>query len=373
MDAHSNSDPLDAVVPFSQLTPRAVEWLWLNHLGFGKLAMLDGDPDQGKSFLALDLCARLSTGRPMPDGSPGPGVVPSLILQDEDSAEDTARPRLQALGADLSHVHTWRDLYGRSICIPADLELLEGALAKTGARFLVLDPIMAYLDQTVTANSDQGVRRALSPLAHLLDRLGAAGLMVRHINKQGGTRAIYRGGGSIGLLAACRSGWLVGPDPQQPQRRVLAQTKNNLAEPQPSLAYELQPQPRGPPTLVWLGPTAWTANQLLAALESKPCPKRDRAGAFLVNFLRDGPQESRAVWAAAQREGITVTTLRRAKKKQCIRSERVVRDGVQRTYWLLESHQPPAGDASSSITPDLAQFFAEMEKKYPRPCPLDED
>ena len=196
-------DPLDAVVPFSQLTARAVAWLWMYHLGFGKLAMLDGDPDQGKSFVALDLCARLSTGRPMPDGSPGPGVVPSLILQSEDSAEDTTRPRLEALGADLDQVHTWRELYGgRGILLPTDLELLHGALVKTGARFVVLDPIMAFLDRSVLANSDQGVRGALAPMAHLLDHCSAAALMVRHLNKQGGTHAIYRGGGSIGLLTA---------------------------------------------------------------------------------------------------------------------------------------------------------------------------
>src|SRR5262249_172381 len=43
-------------------------WLWPGRLALGKLAMLDGDPGMGKSLLALDLCARLSTGRPLPDG-----------------------------------------------------------------------------------------------------------------------------------------------------------------------------------------------------------------------------------------------------------------------------------------------------------------
>jgi hypothetical protein len=57
----------------SQLAPEPLEWLWTGRLAFGKPALIDGDPDQGKSLLALDLCARLSTGRPMPDGTPGPG------------------------------------------------------------------------------------------------------------------------------------------------------------------------------------------------------------------------------------------------------------------------------------------------------------
>jgi hypothetical protein len=376
MSLTSQTDPLDAVVPFSQLTPRSVAWLWLYHLGFGKLAMLDGDPDQGKSYIALDICARLSTGRPMPDGSPGPGVVPSFILQDEDSAEDTTRPRLEALGANLDHIHTWRDLYGRGrkIWVPGDLDLLDGALQKTGARFVVLDPVMAFLERSVVANSDQGVREALSPLAHLLDERSATGMMVRHLNKQGGTSPLYRGGGSIGLLAACRSGWLVARDPKFPERRVLAQVKNNLAERQPSLAYELRPRPSGPPTLTWLGESAWTASALLLAARSmQRAPERDRACEFLMHLLRDGPQQSRAVWAAAQRESLSDRTLRRARKRLGIRTELIMQDGVRRAYWLLPHQDPPADDPVGRMSPELTHFFAEMEQKYPGPCPLDEE
>src|SRR5205807_2460984 len=98
-----------AVLPFrvraaNELTPRPVVWLWSNWLPQGKLAILDGDPGGGKSFLALDLCARLSTGQAMPDGTPGPGRSNSLILNAEDGAEDTINHRLGALGADMGRV-----------------------------------------------------------------------------------------------------------------------------------------------------------------------------------------------------------------------------------------------------------------------------
>src|SRR3954467_10769866 len=88
----------------SQLTPQSVAWLWPERLALGKLAILDGDPGLGKSLLALDLCARLSTGRPFPDGSPSPGPANALVLNGEDGPEDTVRPRLQSLGADLERV-----------------------------------------------------------------------------------------------------------------------------------------------------------------------------------------------------------------------------------------------------------------------------
>ena len=64
--------PSFSFLPISQVESCAVSWLWDQRLALGKLAILDGDPGLGKSLVALDLCARLSTGRPMPDGSPSP-------------------------------------------------------------------------------------------------------------------------------------------------------------------------------------------------------------------------------------------------------------------------------------------------------------
>src|SRR5688572_2429946 len=90
--------------PSSQVQSRPIDWLWLYRLAFGKLAILDGDPSLGKSFIALDLCARLSTGRPMPDGSPGPGIANCMYLFAEDGKADTVRPRLTRLGADHDRV-----------------------------------------------------------------------------------------------------------------------------------------------------------------------------------------------------------------------------------------------------------------------------
>src|SRR5947199_2428072 len=108
MSASPPDDLSSCLRPASRLAPRSVTWLWPGRLALGKLAILDGDPGLGKSLVTLDVCARLSTGRPFPDGSPGPGVGSALILNREDGAEDTIRPRLQALGADLARVFVLR-------------------------------------------------------------------------------------------------------------------------------------------------------------------------------------------------------------------------------------------------------------------------
>ena len=57
----------------SELTARPYAWLWSQRLALGEASLFEGDPGLGKSLVALDLCARLSTGRPYPDGQPALG------------------------------------------------------------------------------------------------------------------------------------------------------------------------------------------------------------------------------------------------------------------------------------------------------------
>jgi hypothetical protein len=356
----------------SDLTSRSITWLWPGRLALGKLAILDGDPGLGKSLVTLDLCARLSRGRPFPDGSPGLACANALVLGGEDHAADTIRPRLQALDADLERVFVFRSddaPAGPLLSLPSDTTFLDDALTQTRARLLVIDPIVAFLDRRIHSSSDSSVRRALAPLARLAERHGTAVLLVRHLNKSPGRSPLYRGSGSIGFLAACRSGWLIARDPKQPAQCVLAQVKNNLAPPQPSLAYLVQPGEAGTLALSWLGPTDWTAGQLLANLPRPPVRRqtpRECCRAFLESFLRDGPRTSRQIWQAALPLGLSERTIERVKQELAIRSVRVWSAGDYLSYWLLPGQELP---------PDARRFVADpnywLDLSRPRPTPLD--
>src|SRR5438067_4580431 len=136
----------------NQVVASPVSWLWPDRLPLGKLVILDGDPDLGKSMIALDLCARLSTGRPFPDGRPGPGPANALVLSAEDNAADTIVPRLARLGADAERVFVWEresDEEEWPWRLPAQMDRLDDALARTDARLAVIDPVMAFLDGSV--------------------------------------------------------------------------------------------------------------------------------------------------------------------------------------------------------------------------------
>jgi hypothetical protein len=288
-----------------------------------------------------------------------------------------APPRLRALGADLDRVFVFcpEDAApGEVPSLPGRAGALEQALAQTRARLVVIDPVMAFLDRHVLTASDQSVRRALAPLVRLAQRYGCAVLLVRHLTKGLRGRALYRGGGSIGMLAACRSAWLAAPDPHDPQRRVLAQVKNNLAPPQPSLAYTLQAQEGAPPSLCWLGPSLWTADQLVAGpapAAASPRP-RDRAAEFLSDVLKDSPRTSRDLLAAARQGGLTEHTLRRAKRELEIRSLPVWAGGQRLSYWPLPGQRLPDTIAPEDAEPDLEEWLAPLRARFPPSTPLDD-
>jgi hypothetical protein len=362
---------------FCELAPRPLDWLWPGRLALGKLAILDGDPGLGKSLVTLDLCARLSTGRPFPDGLFRPDPGNALVLNAEDGAEDTVQPRLQALGADLDRVFVLDSENadaGGLLRLPSQLAILDDALARTRARLLVIDPLVAFFDASVQTSSDASVRGALGPLARLAARHGCAVLLVRHLNKSGRGPSPYRGGGSIGLLGACRSGWLVARNPKVPEQCVFAQVKNNLAAAQPSLAYVVSPRDTGPPVLSWLGPCARSADELLTA-SGRVGPRRaprERAVDFLTGLLADGPRTSREVWAAAQEEDLSERTINRAKCDLGIQSLRVMVEGALQSYWLLRGQQLPDTIPPEDVPPDLEEWLEPLRRRFPPSTPLDE-
>jgi len=318
------TEPAPHAVYLSDVEPDRVEWLSRGRLARGKLTVLDGDPGLGKSTLTLAWAAMVSRGHALPDGPPGSprGVV---LLSAEDGLADTIRPRLEAAGADLSRVAALvsvpdpTDPAGgaRLPALTADLGHIESLIVDADAALLIVDPLMAYLGGDTNAHRDQDVRRALAPLAHLAECLGVAVILVRHLNKAQSAHALYRGGGSIGIIGAARCGLLVAEDPDDPERRVLAPTKSNLAKAPAALSWRLITAPGTEvATVEWLGESRHRAGALLA--EPDGGEGRSAAGeaeAFLAEILSTEPVAGKDVQRLAREAGIAERTLRRARER----------------------------------------------------------
>ena len=256
----------------SDTTSEQLQWLWEKHIPRGKLTTLDGDPGLGKSLLTLDLAARITTGRPMPDGSPGvQGSV--LLIAPEDSAADTIKPRIEAAGGDPSHVRLLnfakstdlktRETFTAPFNFSEHLHTFVETIMQTHAVLVIIDPLMAVLGSRISAYSDQKIRQTLSSLARLARHFNCAVLIVRHLNKGSSQNPLYQGGGSIGIIATVRTGFLVTPHPFDEKKRLLVSIKNNLSEKPCNLAYQVIANPDNTPSIQWLGTDHSSVSSLL--------------------------------------------------------------------------------------------------------------
>ena len=369
--AASLNGPGPVLVNLASVQRERVDWLWPGRLARGKLHLLDGDPGLGKSTTALDLAARLSRGATMPDGSPANGPDGVVILSAEDGVADTIRPRLEAAGADLARIVALTAIVDadgeRMPGLPVDLAALEAGIRKVDAALVIIDPLMAYLPSDVNAHRDQDVRRALAPLSALAERTRAAIVAIRHLNKSAGGHALYRGGGSIGIIGAARVGLLVARDPDDDERHVVAVTKSNLAAEPPSLAFRLVEDAEiGVARVEWLGESEHGASALLAARTDDPDEGSALAEAVEVlrTILVAGPVSAKEAEREAYDAGVTRATLLRARKAAGVTAERV--GGLGRAggwQWSLEPkalteslrHSPPESESLSAIVSPLAQ------------------
>jgi hypothetical protein len=321
--------PSDGYVLLDTITRTHVRWLWPSRIPLGKVTILEGDPERAKSTITLDLAARTSSGSPMPGEIQPREAAGVVIVCAEDDLADTIVPRLLAHGGDLSHIASIpleRDEHGqvRPLTLPEHQDRLEVAIRQVKAKLLVIDPITAYLSETINTNNDASVRRATTPLADLAQRTGTAILLVRHLNKSGDLKAKYRGGGSIAFTGAARAVLVVEEHPEQPGLMVLARVKNNLAKTIPSIGYRVTSDDLYEcPLIVWQGVVHIDADTLLRGHDSRrDAEVRAEAEELLRDLLSDGPMRVADAKKLLTDAGISASTIQRAKQRLRIRSVR---------------------------------------------------
>ena len=267
----------------------------------------------------------------MPDDSTSALAKPAAVflMSAEDGLADTIRPRLDAIGADQQLISVPRDQH---FLVPRDADLIRDAVKQINAKLVILDPLAAFLDSSVNSWNNQHVRRALSPLAQLAEKTGAAVLVLDHLNKRSGIAAIQRGSGSIAFNAAARCVLLVCKHPQEPETFVLASVKSNLGPPPTSLAYRTVEAENNAVKLEWHGDCPYSADELVtAAFEATSGKKLRVAMDFLRERLSASSALSSVVEAEAQARGISERTLARARKELGVQSQPIGKQG----QWAL--------------------------------------
>lgn len=308
-------------IALRDIAPEYTPWLWKDFLPVGVLALLDGDPGLGKSLIAIDLAARLSRCRPMPDQESGwTQPVNSVILSGDDNLMRSMRPRAEAAGADLERIFTFRT----PLLLPQHCDSLCTLIDRHAIRLVVMDPLSDFLDPKVAMNVERSVRDALKPLAQLASRSKCTFLMIRHLTKSSTARSAYRGLGSMSIAGVTRAGVYVTRNPDE-EWCTLSATKSNLGAMAAPLRYRVASSPDGQPCIEWLGPVERPA----AAANPPPLQEVERAADWLRRYLEPGPKPTSEIYRAATEAQISQSTLYRARRHLGLESA---------SHWHPERH-----------------------------------
>lgn len=341
------------LVAISTVKRRYVEYLDEDGLiPRAMLSLLVGDPGLGKSTYCCYMTARVTKA--------GGSVIYQTA---EDSYSAVVRPRLEAAGAVLERVYFIELAEDAPIWLPEHLETLDRHVGEIGADLVIIDPLMAFLPESVNSHRDQSIRGALRPLHELAERRSCTTLVAAHLNKGQGT-GIHRVGGSIGLTGAARSVLLLGRDPHNPDGsdRVLVHWKCNVGPEQGSQLWRLEnvllpaedPHPETVTSkIVKLGASTLTSRDVLATpLDKEGMSAKDDAVEFLRTELGDGPVSAKAIEELARQAGISDSTLRRAKTDLGVRSRKDDFGDGAKWLWTLPNEDAQGDQAGMSVFVD---------------------
>jgi putative DNA primase/helicase len=342
-------DPIDVsrpiVVSLADVNPLPIDWLWFNRIPLGMLTLLLGDPGLGKSFFTLYMASRISTGGMWPDNETQENYAPKgsvVILTAEDDLAHVVRPRLDALGADVTKIVALEGVkitdendceHCEYFSLQRDLPALQQAVQnQKDTKLVVIDPLSAYLGGRIDSHKDSDVRSVLRPLVELAEKCGVAVIGVTHLNKNFTGKAVYRAMGSLAFLAAARTCWLVTADPNNTDsgRRLLTPAKHNVLIEPTGLAFETVDGK----VVFENEPVTITADEALGKAGTIEAPALKQAKQWLSEQLTPGKSMfATEIYRLADEERISRRTLERAKKELHIVSYPQSMEGKKVWFW----------------------------------------
>jgi putative DNA primase/helicase len=333
----------------SDIKPEPIDWLWKYYLARGKLHILAGAPEAGKTTIALSYAAIVSSGDKWPDETlANAGNV--LIWSSEDDAADTLIPRLIRMGANLDRIHIVEEtrppgMKSRPFNPATDLDALV-AKAKTingGVALFIIDSVVSAVPMTRNSHNNAETRNGLQPVVDFAKATDAATLGISHLTKGTiGKDPLERLAGSLAFGALPRLVMFAAKNnaegDDEPER-IMIRVKSNIGPSGGGFGYHIDialllEQPDVEATrIAWELPLKGTARELLADAEGEEAKDgpRDRAKHFLREKLAGGKQMQKAIQAEADLAGIAWATVRRASSEMKMRKWQ---EG-KRSWWEL--------------------------------------
>lgn len=316
---------------YSDVKAIPIRWIWYPYIAIGKITLLQGDPGDGKSTMMLNLIAEMSRGGATPDGK-ALGRPQRIIYQcSEDGACDTIKPRLEACGADCRNIaFINEEVYGG---LTLDDERIRDAIIDFKPQLVVIDPIQSYIGNDSDLQIAVKARKLMRRIGMWASTFDCAVVLIGHLSKRENSKDLYRGLGSIDVVASARSVLQVERNPADPEVRIVHQIKNSLAPVGEDLSFEISANGG----FKWLdrGTPSPVRDIAIAVQEEIPKNKRERAAYLIKKMLVNGPVESSEIRKTMLEHRIGEKTMNDAKKELGIKPFRKMRVW----YWEMPGEE----------------------------------
>ncbi len=312
---------------YSDVNATPVYWLWYPYIAIGKITLLQGDPGDGKSMMMMNIIAELSKGGITPDGKKI-GRPQRVIYQcSEDGISDTIKPRLEAAGADCHNIAFINEEqhYGLTL----DDEKLRDAIIDFRPQLVVIDPIQSYIGNDSDLQIAVKARKLMRRIAIWAHAYNCAVVLIGHLSKRENSKDLYRGLGSIDVVASARSVLQVVREEKDDEIRIVHQVKNSLAPKGQDIRFVIRPDTG----FSWISPMENVLQPTLqeSTFDHYPKNKHELAAILICKALEHGPVQSNEIKRVMEEYGIGEKTMHDAKVTLGVKSYRKMRSW----YWIM--------------------------------------
>lgn len=276
----------------AEVSMRQIDWLVPGLLARGEITIVEGDPGLGKSYFMQIVAMSICDGKRIPsevEYEPVQGRV--AYFDTENTADTVTKLRLIENGAECLENY-WQGEDPFSVDDEEKWSKVWEVLEEFKPTLVVFDTINIYIGGADTYRSSE-TQQALTNFKMLAQRFNCSVVLLRHLTKNTGTKALYRGQGSIAFTGVARIVLTVGLSPEDQDIRVVAVTKNNIGPKARSFTYTIQGLPdkgkiKNRSKLVWGEFVDLTADDITTVAPIKNSNNKETCLKWLTGLLESG-------------------------------------------------------------------------------------
>lgn len=311
---------LEEVQWLNTVEPREMKFLWRPYIPAGVATLMYGPGGVGKSHIAMDIAARVSTGAAFPGQEQTRPPEKVLIMSAEDEADTVLVPRLLQSGADLTKIAIPKRIFTLD---KTGLVLVDEMIEAYSVGIVFIDPIVSYIGSKVDINRANETRDFTGVIHSIAKAHGVPIIIIGHSRKSSDGSDADKAMGSVDFVNAVRSALYVTYAPNGDT--IMKHSKANYAKKGPTLSYTFDDH-----GFEWTGVYAETGVRGEVPAQRPRNAVRD----WLLEKLADGPKRATDMERSATELGFSRRTMLRG-KVGVAESYLVSVDGKMQWYWKL--------------------------------------